>query len=248
MRCGALLLLVAAGVPQICTASACVERRSRGVVAVHCASSGLTLVETSRPLEPIYHVVAAPTPRQLMAAGWSVVVNGSYHDGDYANAKLDGQFTVRGKQWGQARPDDRQLSHVITLDEQGHIASIKPATAAALTQAAHAPLSVQTGPLITQHGAWVATYVHASLNGNDAYKRSAIGRTDDGHSVIVMARRPRTLEALARDVLALRNYAQRGLTLVNLDGGPSTALALAQWPQWHYQPDKTTPVAFGVRQ
>jgi Phosphodiester glycosidase len=244
---GTLALFAAAGVTLAHATPGCVEERADRIVVVHCVDRGLTVVETQRSLELIYHAVAPPTPRQLAAAGWAVVVNGSYHDGDYANAMLEGQFTVRGKHWGVARPDDRQLSHVVAFDTQGRIESIAPADAAALARATAAAASVQTGPLITENGRWVEAYARQSLNGVDAYKRSAVGRTGEGASVIVIARQPRTLEALARDVLALRRYAQRGLTLVNLDGGPSTALALARWPQWHYQPDKLTPVAIGVR-
>ena len=243
----AALLMLAAASP--CAAALrCVEHRARDMHVLDCRASGITLIETRRPLKLIYHPVAPPTPRQLVAAGWAVVVNGSYHDGDYANARLDGQFTIHGKRWGEARPGDKQLSHVLTLDAQGLIDAIAAADELALARAAGAAASMQTGPLITLDGAWVAEYATASLNGNQAYKRSAIGRTADGTGVIVIARRPLTLEALAREVLALRRFAQRGLTLVNLDGGLSTALAVRRTPALNYQPDKFTPVAIGVRQ
>ncbi len=213
-----------------------------------CPGSGVSVVETHSGIEPIVQLQGAPGLAARLAAdpGWALVFNGSYHDGHYGSASLVGGFVVQGRVLSPLHAADAQLSQVVRLDGQGRIASITDLADAGDQPAANGT-AFQTGPLILDAGRVAQASIAASLNGSDAYKRTALGRTADGTTVVAIARRPRTLAAFAADVLAAGDLAHRGLTLVNLDGGFSTAWALADQPASNYQPDKQTPVAFGVR-
>ena len=104
----------------------------------------------------------------------------------------------------------------------------------------------QSGPAILVGGTTARAEIAASVNGSDRYKRTAIGRTASGESVIVIARTPRTLVDLGEAVRNINGYRERGLTLVNLDGGPSTAIHAPDADGPSYGADKLTPIVIAV--
>jgi uncharacterized protein YigE (DUF2233 family) len=233
------------------TTAACATSRSTSFEVHRCDHDRLWIIETRKLLVPIYHAVNALTLRQLgLARGGEFVllVNGSYHDGDYANAQHEGLFVVNGKAHAPLKALDKQLSHVVNINEAGAIVAITPAEenstpANRWKDGTH----IQTGPLVVDAGHIATAFIDAAINGKDRYKRSALGVTSDGATIIVIAKTPRTLHDLANAVLNVNHYRRRKLTLVNLDGGPSTALHSTEQPQLSYGADKVTPIVFGVR-
>jgi uncharacterized protein YigE (DUF2233 family) len=233
---------------------ACIELRSASFVAHRCDEDRLWVVETTRPIVARYYSSKSPTLRQLSTREPSIAlwVNASYHDGDYASARLEGLFVVHGKQIAPLKPGDAQLSHIVNISSQGRIIAVEEAPNAnsSITSppsSKRGDTRIQTGPLILDRGEIASQFIAASLNGADAYKRTAIGVTAGGATVFVVARTPRSLDQLARAVLDVSNYRERKLSLVNLDGGPSTALHSTEQRGLSYQADKLTPVMFGVQ-
>jgi uncharacterized protein YigE (DUF2233 family) len=233
--------------------------RTSGVVCKPVERSGLSwtvcdhgaiwIVETTRPISLFWTLSNVPTLRRRAAnsPNYSLFVNGGYHDGDYANPKAEGLMIIDGQQIGQFRANDRQLTHVISLNAAGSITAISAAVPELEGKLNPNSSHLQTGPIIIQDGEIKNDFIVNSLNGNDAYKRTAIGRTANGETVIVIAKTPYTLTNLALAILRTNNYRERRLTLVNLDGGPSTAIHSANFPQLSYGADKLTPTGFAVR-
>jgi uncharacterized protein YigE (DUF2233 family) len=231
-------------------ANDCVVARSRSFESFRCDEDRLWVVETRRPLQPLYHAVGALSFRQLASGAneFALFVNGSYHDGDYANARLEGLFVVNGKSYAPLKPLDPQLSHVMSLSDTGRITSISLADGDAnSSERWKLGTHIQSGPLIIDAGRVATNYIDASINGKDRYKRTAIGMTADGATVIVISRTPRSLQALAAAVLNINRLRDRGLTLLNFDGGPSTSLHATEQRKLSYQADKLTPVLFAIR-
>jgi uncharacterized protein YigE (DUF2233 family) len=209
----------------------------------------LIIIESRAGVTLIYHPVSPFTINELANSNtaFKAVINGSYHDGEYDNAMPIGLFQVRGKKYADFLHNDMQLTHTVTFDETGKISTIDEVDTLAKKASLKPNYSyMQTGPLILNNGAIAMNFIQGSLNGMDAYKRSAIGRLNDATIVTVIATRSITLPQLAERLLRINNYAQRGLTLVNLDGGYSTASASTTLPRARYQPDKVTPIAIGL--
>jgi uncharacterized protein YigE (DUF2233 family) len=235
----------------IALASDCVIKRTASFESFRCDQDRLWVIETRRPLVPIYHAVNPLTLRQLGNAHkqFALLVNGSYHDGNYANAKLEGLFVVNGKPYAPIKSLDKQLSHVVSFSSTGMIASVALADENLSTISKwQSGTHIQTGPLITESGIAASGFIDAAINGKDRYKRTAIGVTADSATVIVVAKTPRSLHELASAVLAINRYRERKLTLVNFDGGPSTALHSNEQSGLSYQADKLTPILFGLLQ
>jgi exopolysaccharide biosynthesis protein len=230
-------------------ASDCMFLKTPSYVVYRCDNDQLWIIETTRPL--VAHFATSPVPtlreKAKISPEFSLLFNGGYHDGNYANAKLEGLFVLDGKPLNALKPDDGQLSHVLAIDRDGRIASIRVASNELVSSAQTEPTHIQTGPLITEDGRIAEAFIAASLNGKDAYKRTAIGRTRAGETVIVIAKTPRTLKRLGTYVLQVNQYAKRCLTLLNLDGGPSTAIHSNITSDLSYGADKVTPVGFAIR-
>jgi Phosphodiester glycosidase len=244
---GAVFVLLGSTVS---VASDCVIKRSASFESTRCDQDRLWVIETRRPMVPIYHAVGPLTLRQLADADkqFALLVNGSYHDGDYTNARLEGLFVVNGKTYAPLKSLDKQLSHVVSFSSSGMITSVSLAVETAhVASQWKAGTHIQTGPLITEAGSVTPGFIDAAINGKDRYKRTAIGATADGATVIVIAKTPYSLHELARAVLAINRYRERKLTLVNFDGGPSTALHSNEQSGLSYQADKLTPILFGLR-
>jgi uncharacterized protein YigE (DUF2233 family) len=231
-------------------ASDCVVKRSASFESHRCLADRLWVIETRRALRPIYHPVNALTLRQLATAdpNLALLVNGSYHDGDYGNAKLEGLFVVDGKSYAPLKSLDAQLSHVISFSDAGRISTISLADqnapdAVRWTVGTH----IQSGPLIIDSGRIATAFIDASINGHDRYKRTALGVTSDGATVIVIAKTPMSLREFASSVLTINRLLERRLTLLNFDGGPSSTLHSNEQRALSYQADKMTPIAFAIR-
>ena len=240
-------------------AGTCRQTMTTALIWRDCAERGVWIVETRRSLTAFFAPAPVPTLRARMAvspgpatqarqpaAMPALLVNAGYHDGNYADARPEGLLVIDGTVIAALKPGDRQLTHVLSIDVAGTITAIRPAIAGAVQAPGAGMTQVQSGPLITEDGQPTLRWIAGSLNGTDAYKRTAIGRTRDGATVIVIARMPCSLPALARIVLAAGRYRARGLTLLNLDGGPSTAIHADIPSGLSYGADKVTPVGFAV--
>lgn len=212
-----------------------------------CEKDTLWIIETRRPITLFWSPTAVPTLRERAAAAPDtiVMVNGGYHDGNYAQPHIEGLFVMDGTDISPLKPADPQLTHVLSINRAGSIDAVEKISALSPRQTGYTYF--QSGPLITDRGRIEFLSIKGSLNGNDPYKRTAIGRTRTGETVIVIAKTPRTLRNLARSVLRINSYKKRQLTLLNLDGGPSTAIHAHRIPALSYGADKVTPVGISVR-
>jgi exopolysaccharide biosynthesis protein len=228
----------------------CTVTRTDAMQWFRCADDSVWIIEPTRPLRVFFTANDVPTLR-----GWSAQhpdialwINGSYHNGDYARPEMVGTLAIDGTTLSAFRPDDPQLSRIIAINDQGRIASVDPARTTLDPSAPHHRTLLQTGPAILIEGELPTAEIAASLNGSDRYKRTAIGRTDMGEAVIVIAKTPRSLTDLGTIVRQVNRYRERRLSLINLDGGPSTAIHAPAQPGLSYGADKVTPIVIGVMQ
>jgi exopolysaccharide biosynthesis protein len=230
-------------------ASNCVAKKARAYVVSRCDNDRLWIIETTRPLVAYFATPPVPTLREKASASpaFSLLLNGGYHDGNYANAKPEGLLIIDGKLLSTLKPNDGQLTHVLSMTRDGRISAIREAVRGVGAHTSDGNTHVQSGPLIVEDGRIAMSSIDGSLNGKGAYKRTAIGRTREGETVIVIAKTPRTLDDLAKMVLRVNEFEKRGLSLLNLDGGPSTAIHTNATNALSYGADKVTPLGFALR-
>lgn len=246
------LLLVHAGAAtaRISSSSAlsCVSTVSAAVQWTRCSNDTLWIIETSRPITVAFSPKAAPTLRKRFHATPNalLLINGSYHDGAYDQPTMVGLLELGNRILSPFKPKDLQLSRVLAIDPAGRIASIRALSDEVGPNRTPTSARLQSGPAILVDGRLVGDEIAASLNGNDAYKRTAIGRTDNGETVIVISKTPRKLLELGALVLRMNDYRKRKLTLINLDGGPSTAIYSEAIRGMSYGADKVTPIVILV--
>ena len=113
-----------------------------------------------------------------------LLINGSYHDGDYDQPTMVGLLELESLILSPLKPKDRQLSRVLAIDPIGRIASIRALSDEVGQNRTLTSARLQSGPAIIVDGRLTGNEIASSLNGNDAYKRTAIGRTDNGQTVI----------------------------------------------------------------
>lgn len=244
LTCLVAFLSVGASAPE----AACTTNKSASFNWSVCEDNSVWVIETQQPLIAFYTSQDVPTFREKTAASpqFAAVVNGAYHNGNYAAPVMEGLLTIASDEISKMKIDDRQLTHIMSINTKGKVANISPASALPDDYPRPDYTYTQSGPLILSRGEPALSSIATSLNGTDAYKRTAIGVTDAGDTVIVIAKTPRTLPELALIVLEINDYRERRLTLLNFDGGPSTAVHSLESDRLTYGADKVTPVGFGI--
>ena len=81
----------------------------------------------------------------------------------------------------------------------------------------------QTGPLVIQDNKISSEYINSSLNGQGSYIRTLIGYTETEKFVVITTRFYK-LEDVANEILNLEIFKEKKVNLMNLYGGPSTAI------------------------
>ncbi len=154
---------------------------------------------------------------------FTYAINGSYFKKDRTHAGL---LIVNGIKKSDLALNDKQLTHVVIIDNNLKTIKFINKKDFAKTNLSFKKgiIVFQTGPLIIDRNKIQYKYINESLNGNYPYKRSALGFTDDGEIILVATNKPITLEELAKYLLKQPMFSGKKLSLINLDGGPSTWL------------------------
>lgn len=244
LACFAALFVVGASASE----TACTTTRNTFFDWSVCEDNSIWVIETKQPLSGFFISANVPTFREKIVASpqFAAIVNGAYHNGNYSAPLMEGLLTISGNEISKIKINDQQLTHIMCIDAKGKIVGILPASALPDEYPQPDYTYTQSGPLILNRGEIALSSITTSLNGAGAYKRTAIGVTEAGDTVIIIAKTPRTLPELGRIVLGIGNYRKRRLTLLNFDGGPSTAAHSLENGSLTYGADKVTPVGFGI--
>jgi len=151
-----------------------------------------------------------------------LMINGGYFSADFQPVGL---CRIDGKAIGRTKPN--RLSGFVAVDKAGsiHLFTLKD-------DLAPYPSVLQSGPYVIDPGGRIGI---RSRSGRAA-ARTLIGRTDDG-TLLIIVTKPIPLYDLS---VAIKKKIPRIERLLNLDGGPSTALKTAsievlnRWPVRNY--------------
>ena len=169
---------------------------------------------------------------------FDIMTNGGFflEDNQYAGA-----LVIDSKIISQPAPLDKQLSHVVTYDPTSNSYEFIPTTKFNINLGYD--LAFQTGPLMILDNVRQDAYISNSVNGSGEYLRTFFGVTTEGEVISGISTKKITLELLS-DYL-LETFKEKQITVINLDGGSSTALFLGESNAKNYGQFKILPVLLG---
>ena len=172
------------------------------------------------------------------------VVNGSFFEWSGLHAgwlSISGNHLMPFKQ-------DRQLTHVAILNTGTGEMAFQPAAAWAPAMSEEASLEFQTGPLVIQANVLDMTSIRQSINGLRSHQRALLGYTEeDKMKFFITVRKPERLDTLGEYLSQLSIFQGKTLSVINLDGGPSVALAAQTHPELNHNGQAVLPILFAVR-
>lgn len=212
----------------------------------HDDDFGLELVLFHAPLEINYQTTPRLSLEELAKKNkYALAVNGNYFTPELTPAGL---FAKNDLVEVPLAPRDTQLTHVVSLDATSTITFIPAASFATSSyQPTRGRVLFQTGPLMIEKNQITENYITKSLNGTGQYPRTLLGTTENGATFFAVSTRAHDLTTLAQKILDLDLFKNEIVSVINLDGGPSTALYSAEKSNFNVRVYKTLPLIFGVK-
>lgn len=209
----------------------------------HEKESGLTVVLFKQPID--FYIQSQVTQTLAEASNihkYKAAINGSYFTPTYEHAGLLYQNNTTTVPLARL---DTQLSAVVLLADTS--VQIIPMDEFTSEMLASTTVAFQTGPLVIFKNTIATSSINNSLNGNGEYTRTLLGRTESNQAFFVIVSTRKTLTEIAEKLLTLKLFANNAISVVNLDGGPSTALFVRERPELNFRETKYLPIILGIR-
>ena len=172
------------------------------------------------------------------------LVNGSFFEWSGEHA---GWLSISGSHLTPLKRD-RQLTHMAILNTTTRELTFKSAGVWKPTMSHEANIEFQTGPLVVQDNVLDLTSIRQSINGLRSHARTLLAFTEeDSMKYFVTVRKPARLDELGEYLLKISIFAGKCLSAVNLDGGPSVALAAQAHPELNHNENAILPILFALR-
>jgi hypothetical protein len=172
------------------------------------------------------------------------LINGSFFEWSGLHA---GWLSIAGN---HIRPlkQDRQLTHIAILNTTTSEMAFQPAAAWGAAMSEGTNLEFQTGPLVIQANVLDMPSIRQSINGLRSHQRTLLGYTEEDRvKFFITVRKPERLDTLGQHLLQLSVFEGKTLSVVNLDGGPSVALAARAHPELNHNGQAVLPILFALR-
>ncbi len=216
-----------------------------GVLIYSSKAYEMTIVGFNHNYEIIYE------PSQPLSLGeaaekynFSYIINGSYFEGSRIHA---GWLSILGVQHTPIKAD-RQLTHMAILDT--HLGYLDfPGLDLWDSSMTHSTsIEFQTGPLVIHENVIDTLSIKASINGESQHLRTFLAHTkEDDMKYFIITRHVGPLEQMAEHLLSLPVFKGKTLSVMNLDGGSSTALYSRSHPELNFNTNRPLPILLGIR-
>ncbi|MEP7103388.1 MAG: phosphodiester glycosidase family protein [Candidatus Dojkabacteria bacterium] len=181
------------------------------------------------------------SPKQLaIQDSDQIVVNGGYfaEDKSYIGLLWDGS-----NQLGSLSKDNQQATHIVNFNKISGKLTFKSDldfTPKDLIENSD-NIYFQTGPLIIDNNELQTSLIDHSLNGNQSSLRSFIGYTSSGRIFVGITTQGYDLRQLGEKLLSKDFFEGETISVVNLDGGSSTAIYSQENAEVSFRDFKTLP-------
>jgi hypothetical protein len=183
---------------------------------------------------------------QSFLAEYNLAINATYYRGSFVESEHSGLLQIKGERFWDIVPD-KQLTHIVAYDEAEDTLEFIPTSDFTESRYVGEDYTLfQTGPLIIEENEIQTDLINNSLNGDSRSLRTVFGVTDNGDKFVLITRVNYTLTTLAEDILGFPIFAGKRITVINLDGGNSTAMYSKELDQFNYRESSRLPVVIGV--
>ena len=217
----------------------------KGILVHSTETYGMTIVGFTDGFEIIYE----PTdPISLKEAAekhpYSYIINGSYFEASRIHA---GWLSIFGVQYEPLK-EDRQLTHMAVFDSSLGYLDFPDLNLWDSSMTSATSIEFQTGPLVIHANQIDSLSIQASINGESSNLRTFLAFTEeDAMKYFIITRRTGPLDKMAEHLLSLSVFEGKTLSVMNLDGGSSTALYSRTQPELNYNIKRPLPILLGVR-
>ena len=172
------------------------------------------------------------------------LVNGSLFEWSGNHA---GWLSISGKNLMPFK-QDRQLTHIAILNTTTREMVFKPAEVWEPSMSDKANIEFQTGPLVIQANVIDLQSISRSINGLRSHQRTLLAYTEEDRlKFFITVRKPERLDKLGEYPLKLSIFEGKTLSVINLDGGPSVALATQAHPEMNHNEHAVLPILFALK-
>jgi len=213
------------------------------------ANPDILLYTTTTPFEYIYTQKPTESMGQVLTEnGYSFGVNAGYFKGTYSNATPTGLLQIRDTQYSQ-QSADAQITTFVVLDyEDNSLEFIPNADFNPSNYSSENFTFFQTGPMIIEDSVIINDKITASLNGNGCFYRTFLGYIpEDKLFIYGISTQKVTINQVAEELMDRPEFQGKDFTIVNLDGGPSTAMFSTMSSDQNFNTQKELPLILGVK-
>lgn len=172
------------------------------------------------------------------------LVNGSFFEW---SGKHAGWLSISGNNLGPLKRD-RQLTHIAMLNTTTSKMVFISAELWKPSMSDEANIEFQTGPLVIQANGLDMPSIRQSINGLRSHQRTLLAYTEeDRMKFFITVRKPERLDNLGEYLLKFSIFEGKTLSVINLDGGPSVALATQAHPEMNHNGNAVLPILFALR-
>ena len=172
------------------------------------------------------------------------LVNGSFFEW---SGKHAGWLSISGNKLMQFK-QDRQLTHIAILNTTTGEMVFKPAEVWAPSISDKVNIEFQTGPLVIEANLIDLPSISQSINGLRSHQRTLLAYTEEDRlKFFITVRKPERLDKLGEYLLKLSIFEGKTLSVINLDGGPSVALATQAHPEMNHNEHAVLPILFALK-
>lgn len=214
------------------------------------AVKALNIAIFTKPIQ-VYFTATDATSLQSQGAleNLSLATNGTYYMDTPLNATHSGLLQIKGEVISKLALDPaKQVTRVVVFNEENNEVSIESAKDFPVEDYEGEEYTLfQTGPLLIENGEIMSSEIQASANGNTKAMRTLLGIMDNGERFLAVTRLEFTLEDLAKNLLELDIFQGKNITVVNLDGGSSTAMYSRDLDNFNWRKTTRLPSVIGVK-
>lgn len=230
------------GNPEIQNGKTTVEN---GGLVYNSEKYGMSIVGFDGNFEIIYEPVQPLSLKETAEKHpFTYIMNGSYFEGSRVHA---GWLSIFGDQRTPLKAD-RQLTHLSVLDTTLGYLDFPDLDLWDSSMTSISTIEFQTGPLVIYKNQIDTLSIQASINGESSHLRTLLAYTaEDDMKYFIISRRVGPLDKMAEHLLSLTLFEGKTLSVMNLDGGSSTALYSRNHPELNFNIHRPLPILLGVR-
>ncbi len=178
----------------------------------------------------------------------SVATNATFFAGTYQHATHAGLLYLKGEKYGPLS-DEGQLSHIVSYDPETKRLDFIDAKQFDEKMINTSPKNTffQTGPMVISNNEIQNAFIDSSINGNGRHTRTFLGQLNSGEMFLIIASKSYKLKDLGKIVMELPPFVNKRMNVVNLDGGPSSAIYVKDHPEFSFNADHDLPLTIFVK-